>query len=182
MAATDVQLVTAEQLAAMGDIGPCELIEGRIVAMAPAGDEHGAVEMTLGGFVWSFVRAHDLGQVYVGEVGVIIRRDPDTVRGADLAFIARERVRPYTGKFLGVVPDLVAEVVSPGDTWTEITDKLREYLAAGVRLVWVVHPERRTVYVYRALTDLRVFGMGDQVPGDDVLPGFSLPVADVFGE
>jgi Uma2 family endonuclease len=176
------KLVTAEELAALGDVGPCELVQGRIVHMTPVGDEHSKVQITLGAYLWQHVRQHRLGSVHGGEAGIVLSRDPDTVRGADIAFVSRERVKPLTGKFLTTVPDLVVEIVSPGDTRAEIAIKLHEYFVAGVRLVWVVEPNTRTVYAYRSLTDVRGFGLGDSLPGDDVLPGFALPVADIFAE
>jgi Uma2 family endonuclease len=181
-ATIETRLITADELAAMGDVGPCELVEGRIVPMTPTGDEHSEYEITLGALLWNYVRQHQLGKIYGGEAGIILRRDPDTVRGADIAFVARERVQPRTGKFLAVVPDLIVEIASPGDSMTEITEKLGEYFMAGVRLVWVVLPKTRQVYAYRSLADVRIFSMGDTLPGDDVLPGLALPVAEIFAE
>jgi Uma2 family endonuclease len=178
----DAALLTAEQAAALGDIGPYELVEGRIVHMAPTGDEHARTESRLTYLLGVFVYPNRLGELYNGEAGIIVRRNPDTVRGADIAFIARARVAPGTGKFLAVVPDLVVEIVSPDDRWSEITRKVGEYFAAGVRLVWVVDPDARTVHVYTSPNTSRTFGEGDTLPGDDVLPGFALPVAEIFAE
>ena len=74
------------------------------------------------------------------------------------------------------------EILSPDDRWSELTQKLREYFAIGVRLVWVADPAARTVFAYRSLTDVREFTEKDNLPGDDVLPGFSAPVASLFAE
>jgi Uma2 family endonuclease len=126
---------------------------------------------------------HNLGKVLAGEVGIYTRRNPDTVRGADVLFISNERyVQRKSPGYLDVAPDLVVEILSPNDRWTETTQKLREYFAIGVRLVWVADPQARNVYAYRALTDVREFTENDDLPGDDVLPGFSVKVAQLFEE
>lgn len=178
---TLAHLITGEELAEMGDIGPCELVEGRIMPMSPTGDEHAGIEVIVATALQQFVRSHDLGRVRAGEVGIYTRRNPDTVRGADVLFISNERyARKQSASYLDVAPDLIVEIMSPNDRWSEVTQKLREYFAMGVRLVWVVDPKARSVYAYRALTDVREFSANDTLPGDDVLPGFSVPVAGLF--
>lgn len=175
-------LITGDELLAMGDIGPCELVEGRIVPMSPTGFEHGAYETNFSAVLKRFVEANRLGRVVGGEVGIYTRRNPDTVRGVDAAFISHERLAQRQKKrgFLDVAPELVVEILSPDDAWSEVTQKLREYFAIGVKLVWIADPLSRTVYAYRALTDVREFGEADQLTGDEVLPGFSVPVAQLF--
>ena len=177
-------LVTGEEALAMGDIGPYELVEGRIVPMSPAADEHAGYESNFDEYIKAFVRQHKLGKVRVGEVGIYIRRNPDTVRAADVAFISNERYAQRKKKlgYLDVAPDLVVEIMSPDDRWSEVTQKLREYFSIGVRLVWVADPATRTVYAYRSLTDVREFSETATLTGDDVLPGFSVPVAALFEE
>jgi len=173
--------ITGEELAMMEDIGPCELVEGKIVPMVPTGDEHGGIEIALGALLYNFAETHQLGKVRVGEVGIYIRRNPDTVRAADILFISNERyAQKGESAYLDVAPDLVVEIISPGDVWSNVMQKLREYLAIGVRLVWIVDPPSRSVYAYRALTDVREFTADDDLPGDDVLPGFSIKVAEIF--
>ena len=178
------KLVTGEELLARGDIGPSELIEGRIVMMSPTGFEHGDYELNFGETLKAFVRRNKLGKVVVGEVGIYIRRNPDTVRAADVVFISNERhaQRKQKRGYLDVAPELVVEVLSPDDAWSEVTQKLREYFSVGVKLVWVADPASRTVYAYRTTTDVREFAERDALPGDDVLPGFSVPVKDLFEE
>src|SRR5204863_6840588 len=88
---TKPPLITGEELLAMGDVGPCELIDGRIVPMSPTGEEHGFVEATLAAALIEFVRSRKLGRVMTGEVGVFTRRSPDRVRGADVVFISSAR-------------------------------------------------------------------------------------------
>lgn len=181
LAPTKTSLITGEELAAMGDLGPCELVEGRIVPVSPAGSEHGIIEFTIGSALRAFVQQNNLGKVGGGEAGIYTRRNPDTVRGADVFFISHERyAQRKSGSFLDVAPELVVEVLSPSDSWTEVTQKLREYFTIGVRLVWIVDPGSRSVYAYRALTDVREFTAVDELPGDDVLPGFAVNVASLF--
>lgn len=181
--ATTTELITGEELLAMGEMGRCELVEGEIVMLSPTGSRHGSVELNFGEALRAFVRPRKLGLVKVGEVGIYTRRNPDTVRGADALFISNERAAKLSSSaYLDVAPDLVVEVLSPDDRWTEMTKKLREYFAIGVRLVWVADPDSRTVSAYRSPTDVREFSASDALPGDDVLPGFSVAVASVFEE
>jgi len=174
--------VTGEELAAMEDLGACELVEGRIVPMTPTGYAHGACEGNVYEVLKTYARHRGLGKVLVGEVGIYTRRAPDTVRAADVLFISNERDarRTAASPFLDVAPDLVVEVMSPSNSWTEVMQKLREYFAIGVRLVWVVDPESKTVCAYRSTTDLRELTLADSLSGDDVLPDFSVPVASLF--
>ena len=178
------ELITGEELERMPDLGPCELVEGRIVPMSPAGGEHGGIEMKVAAALNGFVEQRRLGRVLVGEVGIYTGRNPDTVRGADVLYISNERFARVTRRagFLDVAPELVVEVLSPTDKAVEVTQKLKEYFAAGVVLVWLVNPKLRAVYVHRSLTDVREFKEGEEVPGDEVLPGFALPVAGVFAD
>jgi Uma2 family endonuclease len=164
----------------MGDLGPCELVRGRIVLASPAKPPHG---MCAGSFAWeirSFAEPRDLGKTLVGEVGICTEREPDTVRGADVLFVASERwALVDEAQFLGTA-DLIVEVVSRTKSRARVLRKLPEYFACGVRLVWVADCGRQTVTAYRSLADVRVFTAGDSLPGDDVLPGFSVPVARFF--
>ena len=177
-------LVTGEEALALGDIGRYELIEGRIVSMSPTGVRHGNSEGNFYEHLKAFVRKHKLGKVVVGEVGIYTHRNPDTVRGADVAFISNERYAQRQKKtgFLDVAPELIVEIMSPDDRWSEVKQKLKEYFAVGVKLVWVADPADKTVYAYRSLTDAREFTAADALTGDEVLPGFSVKVADLFEE
>lgn len=176
-------LVTGEALAEMGDIGRCELVEGVIVVKSPTGWLHGGVEQRFGQTLGAFVDYHQLGRVLVGEVGIYTRRNPDTVRGADVIYISKARLAQVkSSSYLDVAPELVIEVLSPDDRWSEVKQKLREYFAIGVVLVWVADPSDKTVSVYRSLTDVRILGESDLLSGEEVLPGFSIPVASLFAE
>ena len=176
-------LVTGEELADMGDIGRCELVEGEIIMKSPTGWVHGDRERRVGQYLGAFVDDHKLGRVLVGEVGIYTRRNPDTVRGADVIFISHARLAQVKSRsYLDVASELVVEVMSPDDRWSEVNQKLREYFAIGVMIVWVADPAYQTVSVYRSLTDVRVLHRDDTLTGDDVLPSFELPLAAIFAD
>ncbi|MCS7220491.1 MAG: Uma2 family endonuclease [Anaerolineae bacterium] len=180
-APSEARLITGEELLAMGDIGPCELIDGRIVPMAPAGIQHGTIELNLGSALKQFVQQRELGWVAAGEVGIYTRRNPDRVRGADLVFISKGRLSSGLPQgFLEIAPELIVEILSPEDRWQNVRQKIEEYFAIGVERVWVVDPENRAVLVYRSNTEMRQLGEGDILKGEGILEGFTLPVASLF--
>ena len=176
-------VLTGEVLASMGDRGSSELVEGRIVPMSPTGDLHGGCELAFGVYIRDHVRRHGLGKVRVGEVGIYTRRNPDSIRAADVLYISNERyaARVSSG-YLDVAPDLVVEILSPSDSWSVLMQKLREYFGIGVRLVWVADPATQTVHAFKSTTDVQEYGPEDVLPGDDVLPGFRVDVAALFAE
>ena len=175
------QQITGERLLAMGDIGPCELIDGRVVRMNPIGRSHAYVAANLSMTLNQFVRQHKLGEVLVGEIGIFIQRGPDRIRAADIAFVSTERlVQTTESGYLKTAPDLVVEIISPSDRWQDVRAKLEEYFAIGVDRVWIVEPDNRAVLVYRSITEMRKLSEGDTVIGEGVLDGFSLPVAELF--
>jgi Uma2 family endonuclease len=139
--------------------------------------------LILGGELRAFVRQRKLGRVNSGEVGIYIRRNPDRIRAADIAFISKERSphKPRKG-FLDVAPELVVEVISPTDRWEDVRQKLEDYFSIGVQRVWVVEPENRAVLVYRSATEMQRLGEGDTLAGEGALEGFTLPVASLFEE
>jgi len=181
---TRENLITGEELAGMGDLGRCELIDGRVVRMNPTNPRHGQIEVRIAAALEAFVRPRKLGRVLAGEVGLYTRRDPDRLRGADVLFISGETFarRSPSLAFLDVAPELVVEVLSPEDRAVELNQKLREYFAIGVRLVWLADPVARAVQVYRSPTDVREVRETDQLSGEDVLPGFEVSVASLFEE
>lgn len=179
---TETKLITGEELLAMGDIGPCELIDGRIVPMSPTGFEHGNIEFTLGLALKTFVQQRRLGWVVGGEVGIYTRRHPDRVRGADIVFVSKERLPQLPEGFLEVAPELVVEIISPSDRWSDMRRKIDEYFAIGVQHVWVVEPENRAVLVYHSRHDIRELTENDTLVGEGALEGFSLPVASLFAD
>lgn len=178
---TTTEIITGAELFELGDRGPCELIAGRIVQMNPPGAEHGRIEIRLGRYLDSFVEEHDSGWVLGGETGLYIRRNPDTVRGMDLAVISKQRLPAGPGEgYLEVAPELVVEIVSPSDRWQEIEDKIGDYFSAEVAQVWVVYPRQQTIYVYRSQTERELFTRDTTLQGEGVLSGFTLAVAALF--
>jgi Uma2 family endonuclease len=179
---TGTRLVTAEELWAMPNNARRELVRGEVRTMSPAGFEHGAVIVSVSVALAVHVKAHRLGVVLGAGTGFVLARNPDVVRGADVAFVQASRI-PAAGlpvKFWEGAPDLAVEVVSPGDTVDEVEEKVADYLEAGARMVWVVNPRRKTVTVHRPGAQPFVFRVGDVLEGDDVVPGFRMGVADVF--
>lgn len=173
--------ITGDELARMGDLGSCELVAGRIALMSPTNWRHGDYVGEITETLRSFVKKHKLGKVLAGEVGIYTRRDPDTVRGADVAFISAERLaKVASDSFLDVAPELVVEVISPGNTWQEMREKIDEYFAIGVERVWIVEPARCQVLVYRAPTDLVALDEAGCLQGEGILRGFSLSVRELF--
>ncbi len=176
-------LVTADELLRMPDDGRrCELIEGELIEMAPAGLRHGEVTATIALLIGRHVRRNDLGSVFVADPGFFLQRDPDTVRAPDVAFIAKKRLSPEGAPagFSDTIPDLVVEVVSPNDRAGQVQEKIEQWIEHGVKLVWLVYPECRSITVYRSLSDVRVLHEADQLTGEPVLPEFSCPVAEIF--
>lgn len=174
-------VLTGEELFELGDIGRTELVKGELVRMAPTGHPHGHIEVNFSAALHTFVRQRKLGRVLSGEVGVYTGRDPDTVRGADVAYISNERLaQVQSHSYLDVAPELIVEVMSPDDRWYDINDKLTEYFNIGVQIVWVADPQRKQVHVYRSLTEIEILGVGDTLSGGEALPGFSVAVAELF--
>jgi len=176
------KLITGEELYERVGVGPCELIDGRIVPMSPTGGKHGGVEFNFAQAIHAFAHPRNLGKVQVGEVGIFTRRNPDRVRAADVLFLSNERYAQWnqTRGYLNVAPELIVEVLSPDDAMLDLTQKLREYFAIGVKLVWVADPDEQVVYAYRSLTDVREYKASDSLSGDEVLPGFEVPVLSLF--
>jgi Uma2 family endonuclease len=175
--------VTAEELLRKPDDGfRYKLVRGELRKTPPAGSEHGALALNVGRLLGNHVVEHRLGQVYAAETGFKLASDPDTVRAPDTAFVRRERVEEV-GRVEGYwpgAPDLAVEVVSPGDTHTEIIEKVLAWLGAGSRMVLVVDPGQRTATVYRSLDNIRILTEGDTIDGADVVPGWRPPVAELF--
>ena len=176
------KLMTANELLHLPDDGfHHELIRGELTTMAPPGFQHGRFSSRFDRRLGNYVEANGLGEV-TGEVGFRLADDPDTVRAPDVAFIRRDRLPTgdaARGYFHGA-PDLAVEVISPNDLYTEVDDKVAEWLEHGTRLVFVVNPRRRTVAVHRPGQPVTILGIDDTLDGEDVVPGWSLPLRDLF--
>lgn len=182
MSNTTDRVMTAEQLASMPDDGKrYELVEGALKMMSPAGGRHGRIAGKLLLRVAQHVEAHKLGVTFAAETGFLLRQDPDTVRAPDVAFVSQARLGELANHpgYLPLAPDLVAEVVSPGDSSSEVEAKAHGWLDAGVRIVLVVDPQTTTIRDYRTADHIQVHSEGF-VDLNDVLPGFQLDVAELF--
>lgn len=181
MVATKV--VTAAELSTMLDDGfRYDLIRGELIRMMPTGFEHLVVIGNANWHLLSHVRANDLG-IVGGEGGFRLEREPDTVLGPDVVFVRKDRVPPrdqWQG-FAEVVPDLVMEVYSPSDRAGQFERKIAMYVKVGVPIVWAVYPSKRTVRLHRPDGSVTELSEHDWLDGEDVLPGFRLKVAELFG-
>ncbi|MFH1923166.1 MAG: Uma2 family endonuclease, partial [Planctomycetota bacterium] len=174
-------ITTADQLLQTPGLGRCELLCGKLVVMAPAGFEHGRIVANITGALVVYIEQEKLGVVAGAETGFQIANDPDTVRAPDVAFIRAERVPPApTPGFFQGAPDLAVEVLSPSDRAGELLAKVHDWLSAGCLAVWVVDPGACTVSVYRSRDEAVVWSVSDELTGDHIVPGFSLPVAEIF--
>lgn len=175
-------ILTAEELFRRPDLEPCELVDGRAIPTAPTGFLHGDIESELSLRLRSYAKETGHGRVAGGEVGIVIRRNPDTVRAADVLFVSHERLgRSPASGYLEVAPELVVEILSPDDRWSEVMEKLSDYFQAGVLRVWVVDPRVRKVFVYRSLSQVETFTDGQTLGDENLLPGFTLAISELFG-
>ena len=181
--ATQHNLLTADDLAKQSDDGSrYELVKGVLQKMPPAGFEHGICAAEIGSKLTVYVKRHKLGYVCGAETGFRIAQNPDTVRAPDAAFVCQasiERQGIIKGYWEGA-PDLAVEIISPGDTYAEVAEKVEMWLAAGCKLVWVINPRRKTVEVYRPNADFTILRGTDTLEGDEVIEGFQCPVQDIF--
>jgi Uma2 family endonuclease len=175
--------MTAEELFASPEYEKhCELVNGELITMAPAGGEHGIITIHITLLVGDFIWKRRLGKCVAAETGFILSRHPDTVRAPDFAFIPKDRIPPegISEKFLTLVPAIVIEVLSPRDHALGIADKIEDWVRFGVDEVWVVNPKLKTLTVHTATHDPHLLRVNDTFQGSPILPGFSLPIADIF--
>jgi Uma2 family endonuclease len=176
-------LMKAEEFGRRPDPGhPEELVRGRIVRRPPTKPRHGEVCAQCVHLFKRFLDDHDVGRVVGNDAGVIIRRDPDTVRGPDVAFYSYERLPkgPLPRGYLPQIPELVVEVRSPGDRWKETHEKVAEFLGAGVLVVVVLDPGPKSAHVFGAEEEPRKLGADDELALPGILEGFRLRVGRFF--
>jgi Uma2 family endonuclease len=184
MATVAQKLITAEEFLKMpepADGSKQELVRGEIISMTAPGFRHGVRQLRAARLLDDYVTTKRIGRITV-ETGLVTERDPDTVRGPDVSYWSAERL-PLDQEPEGypdVPADLCVEVLSPSNRPGQIREKLHEYFTRGVRMVWLIDPEDRAVRVYRSPQEARLFHEGATLDGEDVLPGFSCPVADLF--
>lgn len=175
------KLMTAAELYELPDTERFELIRGELVEMAPPGFDHGDIASELISRLRMYAREHDLGRVST-ESGFLLEHDPDLVLAPDVAFVRADRLPPRDERrgYLPLAPDLVVEVISPSDRAGQVLAKVNLYLTSGVPLLWLVDPEAQTVTVFTPDSPARVLSAPDTLTGGEVLPGFELPIHELF--
>jgi Uma2 family endonuclease len=178
-------LMTAEEFAKRPDPGcPEELVKGRIVRMAPPNRRHGEVCSQTAHLFRLFVDKYKLGRILINDSGIITKRDPDTVRGADIAYYSYARmpkgpVPPDYGEGAGA-PELVVEVRSPGNSWRDIQIKVGEYISAGVLYVVVLDPGNETAHLFGVDDPPRILGSDDELTIPAILGDFRERIGRFF--
>jgi Uma2 family endonuclease len=169
--------MTAEELLELPRGRFCyELIEGELKQIAPAGHDHGRIIMEMTVPLGQYVKNAKLGKVYAAETGFKIKSNPDTVIAPDITFISQERVEAV-GRAKGYwegSPDLAVEVISPNDIVSEVEEKVQ------ARQVWIISPKLRTITIYRSFSDVTTLTERDILDGGQAMPGFNIPVIDIF--
>jgi Uma2 family endonuclease len=181
-----VRLLTAADVAVLprtlpsGDV-KYELHDGRLIVMPPPGEGHARRQARFAAFLFTHGERLGHGQAYA-EVGILLRRNPDHLLGPDAAFLTTAQLPPRLSPegYLLTIPQLVVEVRSKNDSQPEIDAKVKDYLKAGVSLVWVADPDARTVTAYRTAQSPVVFATTDTLTAAPVIPSFAVPVSDLL--
>jgi Uma2 family endonuclease len=182
MSPVATKLLTAEEFVERHGGDHVELIDGEVMELPIAMFPHGVIANRFGRYLGNFVEEHNLGWTTSNDTFVLTRRDPDRVRGADVAFWSFQRVPagPMPNGLVQLPPELVAEVRSPSDRWTTVMKKVLEYSDAGVNVVVVFDPQTSSALVYRPDELQQVFHNGDDLVFPDILPGFSMVLSTLF--
>jgi Uma2 family endonuclease len=177
------KLLTAGEFAELPrESDALELVLGEVVVVNRPFTSHGYFMYRIANSVGRFVDQQSLGRIVVGDAGVITHRNPDSVRGPDIAYYSYARIPagPLPEGYWPASPELVVEIRSPGDRWKDTLQKVAEYLQADVLTVLVVDPELRHVNVYSANSEPQTLTDRDELRLPDVLPGFEVPVNELF--
>jgi Uma2 family endonuclease len=182
MSIVDVKPITAAEFLRMEDLGSCELLRGRIVRKNPPGFRHGRVAFRIGHLLEAYLESNDIGRTSGLDAGVITEHDPDTVRGADVLYYSYQRlpVEQDPADYPELPPEIIWEVLSPGNVHSKMLVKVGEYLEAGVLMVCVVDPERKTFVTYYPDRPEETIGPGQIWRAESILSGFELSVDRVF--
>ncbi len=169
---------TDEELMRIKHEGKVELVDGEVILMTPAGAEQGSINANLTVRLGSYILRRKLGYIFDAQTGFRPRKN---MRAPDFAFISKERLGGKLPKgFLRIPPDLAVEVLAPNETVADYEDKVAEYLSWGVRLIWLVDPNTRTVTVVRSNGERQVLRERDVLSGEEVVPGFKVRVRKIF--
>ncbi len=189
---TTPALMTAEELLTYPEMDKrVELVRGRLIVREPPGMRHGECELRIAVALSNFLTAdraargatQTLGCVMVGDPGFTLASNPDTVRAPDIAYVSRERLDgPMPHGFGECAPDLAVEIWSPTDRPGAVLAKVGAWLTAGSQLVWVVDPMHQVVTVYRADGSQALLDVHDALHGEELLPGFSVSLEELFAE
>jgi Uma2 family endonuclease len=173
--------VTLEEFLAIEDPDNLlELIDGEVVTMSRPKGRHCIICNLFGRLIGNFVDEHQLGWVASNDTGVIIRGERDSLRGVDVGYWSFERQPHEPVEYFDTVPDLAVEVLSPTDRRKDVLLKVRQYVEAGVKLVWVADPDAGTITIYRGSMTGTELPADATIDGGEVLPGFTRRVGDFF--
>ena len=180
---TSTSLLTATDLWNMPGHGEgYELVLGELRPMPPSGQEHSIIGLDLATMLNAFVKSNKLGKITGADGGYILHKAPDTVRAPDIGFVKVDRLPngKATQKYFPGPPDLAVEIISPHDVYEEVEDKVEEFLEAGTRIVWGINPRRKSITIFRGDNSITALRAADILSGEDVIPGFSLPISEIF--
>jgi Uma2 family endonuclease len=180
---TPEKLLTATEFARLAENGRrTELVRGRIVAMNMPAPRHGYICCNASYFLRRYLDTQDRGRVMTNDSGVVTEHDPDTVRGADVSYYSYDRLPrgPLPGGYLDVVPEVIFEIRSPTDRWSEIITKVGEYLRAGVTVVCVLDQQTESAYLYYQEDHPQRLTADQDLTFPDILPGFQIKVGQFF--
>ena len=181
--ALPARIYTADDLERMPNDGwRYELVRGELRKAPLREHEHGRIGGTVAGTLGCYILQHKLGTAFSAGTGFVLARNPDTVRAPDMAFVVQERINTPASKegYWPGAPDLAVEVISPGDSYAEVEAKVADWLNAGTRMVIVINPRTRWVTVYRAGNSVQVYKEDDVLDAGDVVPGWTMPVREIF--
>jgi Uma2 family endonuclease len=182
--ATATSLMTAEEYAALPEYHgyPTELVKGVLITMVPPMPRHGQICARASYLLQQYLNDHDIGQVLTNDSGVITERDPDTVRGADVAYYSYQRVPkgPLPSGLLSVAPELVFEVRSPNERWSKLHVKVAEYLNVGVQVVCVIDDDSRSIHVFHADQEPQILTEDHEFALPEILVDFRAKVRRFF--
>ncbi|NEP07408.1 MAG: Uma2 family endonuclease [Okeania sp. SIO2G4] len=182
--ATENKILTDQEFQALSEDGShYELINGEVVDMGNSGMEHGNITAYLCGVIELYARPKKLGVTCDSSTAFTFKSG--NKRSPDIYFVSKDRLlglkRLPKGYFQGA-PDLAVEVISPNNTFEELHQKIVEYFENNCRLVWVINPDEKSILIYHKPQPDKLLQVADNLDGEDILPGFTLPVTDLFME
>jgi Uma2 family endonuclease len=186
MAIVETKLLTAEEFWEWANLPEnqdknYELDRGEIVEVTRPAEYHGVICAWIAHLLWGYALQRGRGVLCSNDTGLLVERDPDTLRGPDLMFIDEPLgLDQLSRKFTERIPKLVIEVLSPNDRMTQLNRRIGQYLQRGVGLVWLVDAEVRSVTVYRRDRYPMVLDNSDELSGEEVLPDLRIRVSELF--